>query len=318
MAQIHLLSTRQDATDLPRMRSAAALDRICQHKLVSRPEDADLILFTDPAVPNMVDIRQHPLYRQHSSRCFVMATGDRVLPFVPGLFACPEKTTHPAHRSRTAPYLRVVFEHQEASDGEVEHPTSPQDELLFSFVGRTETALVRERIARLRHARALLIDANQPGQALVPADFRRILARSRFVLCPRGFGSSSFRLFETLRAGRVPVIVSDAWIPCTGPDWPSFSVTVREDQVSTLPALLEELEVRQVHMQQAARQAWAEWFAPDVVFHRIIECCLDLARHQPASREWDDRLYRIGRLRPSMLHWQWSGRHWSRRLKVSA
>ncbi|MFQ6537962.1 MULTISPECIES: exostosin domain-containing protein [Aphanothece] len=318
MAQVYLLSTRQDATDLPRMQVAAERDRVRQHWLTGRPEDADLILFTDPAVPDMADIRQHPLYRQHASRCFVMATGDRVLPFVPGLFACPEKTTHPVHRSRTGPYLRVAFEPPAPDEAEGLHPSEPAEELLFSFVGRTETAAVRERIARLRHPRGVVIDACLPDRGLAPAAFRRLLARSRFVLCPRGYGSSSFRLFETLRAGRVPVIVSDEWIPCSGPDWPSFSLMVREDKISSLPALLEKAETQYAQMQQAARRAWAEWFATDVVFHRTVEWCLDLARHQPASRRWDDRHYRLGRWRPSMLRWQWAGRHWRRRLRAAA
>ncbi len=318
MAQAYLLSTRLDASDLPRLRAAATLDRVGQHTLAARPEDADLILFTDPAAPDLADIRAHPLYRQHASRCFVMATGDRVLPFVPGLFVCPERTTHPLHRSRTAAYLRVAFEQPAPAEVEAPAAAGAAGDLLFSFVGRTETAPVREHIARLRHPRGEVIDASLPGQGLAPAAFRRLMARSRFVICPRGYGSSSFRLFETLRAGRVPVIVSDEWIPCAGPDWSAFSLTVREDQVHALPALLEQAEARHAQMQRAARQAWAEWFAPDVAFHRTVEWCLDLARHQPASRQWDDRLYRWGRWRPSMLRWHWEGRHWRRRLRAAA
>jgi hypothetical protein len=177
---------------------------------------------------------------------------------------------------------------------------------------------VRERITRLRHDRGVVIDASAPGQALPPDEFRRLLARSRFVLCPRGYGSSSFRLFETLKAGRVPVIVADEWLPCTGPDWSAFSLTVREDSVHTIPALLEQAEGRYAQMQQAARRAWAEWFAPEVVFHRTVDWCLDLARHQPESRRWDDLAYRLGRCRPSMLRWHWAGRQWRQRLKAAA
>lgn len=314
MALVHLLSTQRDAYDLQRLHRAAALDRFGQHRLTDHPEHADLILFTDPPRPDMADIRQHPLYRRHPSRCFVIASGDRVLPFVPGIFACPEKTTHPPHRSRTGPYLRVIFDDAAptaAGEGSA-------DELLFSFVARTETAPVRERIARLRHERAVVIDASVPGQALAPAEFRRLLARSRFVLCPRGYGSSSFRLFETLRAGRVPVIVADEWVPSAGPDWPTFSLTVPEDSVHTIPALLEQAEGRYAQLQQAARRAWAEWFAPDVVFHRTADACLDLARHQPASRRWDDRVFQMSRLRPTMLRWHWAGRHWRQRLRAAA
>lgn len=323
MALVHVISTQGSghgsAPDLLRMRQAAELDRIGAHALVDHADAADLVLFTDPATPDMADIRQHPLYRQHAGRCFVLAYGDRVLPFVPGVFTCAETTTHPARRSRTGPYMRVVMDtagagaaHSDAADAQA------QQDLLFSFVGRTETAPVRAHIGRLRHPRALVLDASLPGQA-VPADaFSRLLERSKFVLCPRGYGTSSFRLFETLRAGRVPVIVSDDWVPCTGPDWQAFSLHVREADVEQIPRLLEQAEVGHAAMQAAARETWADWFAPDVVFQRTVDWCLDLQRHQPASRAWDDVACRLGRWSPAMLRWHWAGRAWRRRLKALA
>jgi Exostosin family len=38
---------------------------------------------------------------------------------------------------------------------------------------------------------------------------RDLMADSRFVLCPRGEGLSSIRLFETMAVGRIPVIIAD-------------------------------------------------------------------------------------------------------------
>lgn len=318
MAKVYLHCTRKDGIDLPRLQVAAVLDRFHAHTLVESPNQADLILFSDPASPDMGDIREDPVYRQNRSRSFVYATGDRVLPFVPGIFTCPEKTTHPEHRSRTGPYLRVPFEFDYSTHGDIDQSDPPADELLFSFVGRVETASVRARLLQLSHPRAVLIDASIPGQSLASMAYRHLLARSRFVLCPRGYGSSSFRLFETLRAGRIPVIVSDEWIPCSGPSWPSFSLTIREDQVGFVPEILEEKDCHYLDMQQAARQAWAEWFAPDVIFHRLVEWCLELHSYHPDARQWDDRLYRLGRLRPSMLRWYWAGRQWRRHLRASA
>jgi hypothetical protein len=316
MARIYLLSTKTDPTELARLLTAAALDRVGVHHLAYSPKDADLILFTDPSTPDMLDIRRHPIYREHSSRCFVMVTGDRVLPFVPGLFVCPEKTTHPSHRSRTAPYLRVVLD--ATATRAVEAAVLPADgrELLFSFVGRSETASVRKSITRLRHPRALIIDASHPDRGLSGADFIDVLLRSKFVLCPRGYGSSSFRLFETLRAGRVPVIISDEWIPCTGPDWSSFSLIVPEAQVDGLSDMIEEAEQRHTMMRQAVKHAWAEWFAPDITFHRIVEWCLEVAAEQPGYRAIDDHLYQLSRYRPSMLRWHWEGRVWRQQLRA--
>lgn len=43
-------------------------------------------------------------------------------------------------------------------------------------------------------------------------DYCRILARSVFALCPRGYGASSFRIQEALHYGAIPVYVSDKFI----------------------------------------------------------------------------------------------------------
>jgi Exostosin family len=40
-----------------------------------------------------------------------------------------------------------------------------------------------------------------------------VLQQSAFILCPIGKGPSSMRIFEAMRAGRAPVIISDAWDP---------------------------------------------------------------------------------------------------------
>lgn len=43
-------------------------------------------------------------------------------------------------------------------------------------------------------------------------DYCKILARSVFALCPRGYGASSFRIQEALHYGAIPVYVSDKFI----------------------------------------------------------------------------------------------------------
>jgi hypothetical protein len=103
-----------------------------------------------------------------------------------------------------------------------------------------------------------------------------ILARSKFVLCPRGYACSSWRLFESMKAGRVPVIISDQWVPPAGPTWESFSIRVRQNHVLQIPEILERHEPNAAIMGRLARKAWEEWFSQEVTFHRIVEWCLHL------------------------------------------
>jgi hypothetical protein len=45
-------------------------------------------------------------------------------------------------------------------------------------------------------------------------NFIDILERSEFSLCPRGYGSTSFRICETLQHGSIPIYISDNfWLP---------------------------------------------------------------------------------------------------------
>lgn len=254
--------------DFRRLLAAARADRFRVHRVVDDPDDADMILFVSPFEPDAGDVLRHPLARAHRHKTFVFDNRDRPLPVIPGVYVCSEKRWFPRAVSRTGGYLRV-FENERI-------PTEPlpPEGPLFSFVGDTTRVRVRREIERLRHPRGLIIDtsAGRPEQDR----YAETLRTSRFVLAPRGLGSSSWRLFETMKAGRAPVILADAWVPPKGPRWRDFSVRVRESDVRKVPEILEAMEPRAAEMGRLARVAWEEWFALDTSFHRIVEWCLDV------------------------------------------
>jgi Exostosin family. len=309
MALVHILSTAPiyDATsgkgsgEIQRVLDAVPQDRFGIHKLTNDPAEAGLILFVDSARPDLRDIRDHAIYKSYIEKCFVMHYGDRIFPFLPGIFTCPEKGSHPSWRSRTGSYLTVI------ENQAIRHTTDyGNDPVLFSFVGRAATSKVRQEVMALQHPRAVLIDTSRVTDELGPmgssplsqSDYARIMLESRFVLCPKGLGSSTFRLFETLKAGRVPVIISDAWIPPLGPEWERFALFVRESRIAQIPRWLEAMEPRAVEMGLAARAAWEDWFSGSVVFHRSVEWCLQLLQNRPFPEKWCARYIQLRRFRP--------------------
>jgi hypothetical protein len=157
---------------------------------------------------------------------------------------------------------------------------------------------VRECIAQITHPRAIIRDTGDDpanadgGDAAFYERFHRefgeVMANSAFVLCPAGAGASTFRLFETMKAGRVPVILSDQWVPPEGPDWASFSLVVPEREAASLPRILESLEDQAPRMGRVARAQWEQWFSETASFHRIVEWCLSIQR----SRRRPERLMR--------------------------
>lgn len=76
------------------------------------------------------------------------------------------------------------------------------------------------------------------------------------------------RLYETLEAGRVPVIISDQWAPPPETDW-GFAIQVEERRTSSIPGLLSSLANEAHDRGEAARQAWLHAYAANTMFNTV-------------------------------------------------
>jgi hypothetical protein len=88
------------------------------------------------------------------------------------------------------------------------------------------------------------------------SDYVEMLRDSHFVLCPRGKGPTSWRFYETMMAARVPVIISDGWVPARDIDWLSCSLQVSESDIDSIPSLCAANVGRAQEMGLRARQEW--------------------------------------------------------------
>jgi|GEM_PF-1408099 len=70
--------------------------------------------------------------------------------------------------------------------------------------------------------------------------FQEMLSRSVFSLCPRGYGKTSYRFYEALRNGSIPIyIYDDPWLPYEDElDWDKYCIRVHENDIETIPDLL--------------------------------------------------------------------------------
>ena len=68
------------------------------------------------------------------------------------------------------------------------------------------------------------------------------MRNARFNLCPRGFGPTSFRLYESLQLGRVPVIIhddEDTPLPYENEvPWREIAVFVHRDDIANIPHII--------------------------------------------------------------------------------
>lgn len=252
-----------------RVLQAAESDSIRQHALTPSASDADCVLFVESRCRFHTDILASKIYKEHMSKCLLFDLQDNTIPRIPGIYMGIPSHLHSVPIYEYGFYMRV-FDNRVIRDS----LSFSQAEYLFSFIGRSSNcASVRNRILRLRHGDCFLEDSSS-GQSDRDKRYAELLSKSKFVLCPRGVGASTWRVFETMRAGRVPVIVSDEWCPPKGPKWEEFSIRITEKDIDQIPDILESLKVRAPDMGTKARNAWDSHFSLTTSFHWIAETCL--------------------------------------------
>jgi Exostosin family len=154
---------------------------------------------------------------------------------------------------------------------------------------------VRSRLQQLVHRRGLFQNTTADQERVLQGKlhgaemraygrrYAEMIKASKFILCPRGFSVSNVRLFDTMRMGRVPVILSDQWIEPAGPSWHKFSIRIGERKLDRILPTLEEREGEAIEMGRLARAQWEDWFSERACFHRVIEWCLDIKGPAPST-----------------------------------
>ncbi len=267
------------------VRESAALDPARQHQLTDDPAAADIILFAESHYnwdPYSLQVLFHPIYRRFAEKCFLYHDSDYALPIVRGIYPSIQRRDYRADRCRGGAYIARI-----AKNAAIRHePGTTGEKWLYTFSGENNSP-VRAELFRRRHPQGLVRDTTgqrlwevKPGPELeaFTEAYARAILDSRFVLCPAGLGPSSYRLFETMEMGRVPVILSDQWVPPPGPRWSEFSLHLPESSVPELEAILTQHLPDQPRMARRAREEWLRWFDKPQCFHHLAETCIDLQK----------------------------------------
>lgn len=151
--------------------------------------------------------------------------------------------------------------------------------LIFcSFVGSATNPVRNHALASLSQKDGYLInafhwkpDVSKDQQSL----FFDITARSRFTLCPRGYGATSYRLYESMQLGSIPVYISDKhllpWSDVL--NWDDFCIVVKNmqeyDSLDLRLKTLTESAVR--NMQDKIKEIYPLYFTIPSVYNQIIE-----------------------------------------------
>ena len=251
-----------------------------QHHVVDCPDEADLLLFIGDRRFYHSGIYSSDLFKKYYTKSLVIDFTDRTIPRIPGLY-----TTIPLHLQQYPIYEYLFYPCSYSSfDFEKAIESFSNYKYLFSFMGNVDTyPSLRSKIVKLIHPQAYLKDTTNDRSAQLFSD---VLMSSKFILCPRGIAASTIRVFEAMRASRVPVIISDEWkTPYIEGDWQEFSIVIAERDVDSIPDILEALEPSASEMGKKARLVWEKNFSMNYGFNWLVEACL---RIQSARNNYED------------------------------
>jgi Exostosin family len=108
-------------------------------------------------------------------------------------------------------------------------------------------------------------------------EFFQNMVDSDYVLCSRGFGNYSYRLYESLACGRIPLFLdTDCVLPYDfAIDWKRYCLWVDRSEFGSIPDRVAEfhdaLSPGQFEeLQLECRRLWEEWLAPEAFFAQFV------------------------------------------------
>lgn len=256
--------------------------------LVSDPGEADVIIFVERYQAGdsfYRSVLRSPVFRKWPSKCLLYHTADHAVVPCRTITPSNERRQWGVASRRTFHYVARIQENNAIANFEWSNARPTK---LYSFQGACSTHPVRQRLFEGAHPEAMLVDTSDKTHHTTKGDDRdkyekayiAMIADSRFVLCPRGFGPCTYRLFEVMQMGRVPVIISDDWIPITDIPWHLFSIRIAESDVRYIPEILANRRCEAEEMGLKARKAWEEFCSPEVSLSRLLSMALNLSKMQ--------------------------------------
>ena len=265
--------------------------------VVESPAEADIIIFaeTNHDDNDRTDagkrITSEPLYKHHRHICTLHSGKDIPRPTLPGMYPSVKRSLSRygfiggPYLCNTNPYLTL------------DKSTKPST--VGSFMGVCKKKAVR---IRLRDA------ANQPswvgfdirdttqtyigtlrnkdkaGHDQLKMDYAQQIHNSKFILCPAGFGLSSYRIFEAMKCGRAPVIIADHWSPPPGIRWDDFAIFVPERDIPRIPDIINAHEHEWKERGLHAYETWKTHFSHETVGNYVVTSLYSALKDYHKSR----------------------------------
>jgi hypothetical protein len=107
-----------------------------------------------------------------------------------------------------------------------------------------------------------------------PSAYYKLLGQSDFVLAPRGYGKTSFRMYEAMAMGAVPIYVyTEPWVPYMDKlDWNLLAIFCHADDVASLPSKIESVTSAELHRRRHyIREVYNDYFTVEGIVKQVKE-----------------------------------------------
>jgi hypothetical protein len=279
-------------------------DRSCGAALRAALTEAPSLFVETEAVPadavifgsdDVAMIAGSELYLSFRAKSLCITESDIPTFRLPGLYAANAKALVTGPRTRTINYF---ISERERGNPEVRRMIGQQTEkrYLYSFMGGSNS-WARKRLFRAVQSQAdTLVEptdsynhwnadpADTDMRARQMRRYAEVMAASKFALCPRGCGLSSYRLFESMSLGITPVIISDRWRPIEGIDW-RFALFIRESQIPQIDRIVRAHADEWRQRGEAGLAVYRQVFARDVVARLLHDRIAELLAGYDPTRE---------------------------------
>ncbi len=170
----------------------------------------------------------------------------------------------------------LVFSPGGKGDVSLPYPVKPMTKfekirnIFCSFMGSIETHPIREELFNLFKEK----ENFQLWKSTTTSMYEYQLSSSVFSLCPRGRGPSSYRFYESLFMGCIPVYISDIFLkPFDNEiDWERLCIMVPFEKINQIPSILSNKTDKEIKdYQEYGKEVYEKYFKFDSLCHKIID-----------------------------------------------
>lgn len=256
------------------------------------PDKADVFLFLSHGLEEsgILSIKDHELIRKYPSKCFFWCDDDHPLAILPGLYASLPSVFFNTNFHRTIFYLS----RSNNLIGKLKKEYEKKAPLYLASFQGSISSNIRKKLLDLRfETDGIVIKAVQQlwttflfgigfdDQESTVDEYARLIFDSKFVICPKGNGVSSYRVFETLEAGRVPVIISDKFVPPAIQPVSEYMLFLKEADINKLEDFLISRESEFEKLARNAAIVFDDNFADHSKLHYIGEKLEEIMQVSP-------------------------------------